>query len=330
MYTNERRLRTRQLVFAGVCVAIGLILPQAFHMIPNAGSIFLPMHIPVLLSGFLCGGPFGLVVGLVTPLLSSLLTGMPPAVLLPAMMCELAAYGLVSGLLYRHIRIKRNAIRIYVSLVCAMLIGRVFSGILRALIFNAGEYSVQIWVSAMFVTALPGLVIQLLLIPALVAILQKSGAIQRPVPHLQQDRAVEQARNIIRRQQISCVVIQNDKIAYQADGRGVKPLLYLYENEPEKLENAVVVDKIIGKAAAMILVLGGAKYVYGEVMSAAGLAYLQSKNISTGYGRCVDMISNRTGNGICPIEQSVLDEDDAVQGLGKIKDTVTQLMKNAG
>ncbi|MFA7118480.1 MAG: ECF transporter S component, partial [Sphaerochaetaceae bacterium] len=79
---------------AAVCIALGVVLPMAFHSVKNAGSIFCPMHIPVLLCGLVDGWAFGLLCGLVTPLLSSLLTGMPPMAYLPAMMIELAVYGL--------------------------------------------------------------------------------------------------------------------------------------------------------------------------------------------------------------------------------------------
>ena len=90
---------TRRLVMSALCVALGLVLPLAFHAVPNAGQVFLPMHIPVLLCGLICGPVYGLVCGALTPFLSSVLTGMPPSSMLPGMMCELATYGLVGGLL---------------------------------------------------------------------------------------------------------------------------------------------------------------------------------------------------------------------------------------
>ncbi|MEA4912191.1 MAG: ECF transporter S component [Oscillospiraceae bacterium] len=164
--------KTRSLVFAGLCVALGVALPIAFHSIPNAGSIFLPMHIPVLLCGLLCGPWYGLACGVLAPLLSSLLTGMPPAAILPGMLCELAVYGLVSGLMYRAAAGKRGGI--YISLITAMLAGRVVSGVLNALIFRAGNYSMQMWLAASFVTALPGIAVQLVVIPLLALALQKA------------------------------------------------------------------------------------------------------------------------------------------------------------
>jgi len=161
-------------------IATGIILPLAFHSIPNAGRIFLPMHIPVLLCGVLCGFPYGLLCGMITPLLSSLLTGMPPAAMLPSMFCELAAYGAVSSLLMRYAPAKKSYARIYISLIGAMLFGRVFYGILNALIFSAGNYSMQMWLTVAFITALPGVAIQIVVIPAIVLVLQKAKLAELP------------------------------------------------------------------------------------------------------------------------------------------------------
>lgn len=170
--------QVKKLVFAALCVAIGIVLPLAFHSVPNGGSIFLPMHIPVLLCGLAAGPVYGLICGALTPLLSSLMTGMPPAAVLPGMLCELAVYGLVSGLLLRFVRTKSKAANLWISLVGAMLCGRVVSGLLNGLIFRAGQYTLQIWVSASFVAALPGIVIQLVLIPLLVFALERARLVE--------------------------------------------------------------------------------------------------------------------------------------------------------
>ena len=122
--------KTKDMVSAALCVALGLIVPQVFHLIPfvgtvpNLGGVFLPMHIPVLLCGLLCGWRYGAACGAVVPLLSSVVTGMP--VLWPqgvSMVFELAAYGLVAGLLYRGM--KKG---VYPALVAAMVPGRLVSG----------------------------------------------------------------------------------------------------------------------------------------------------------------------------------------------------------
>ena len=168
---------TKRLILAGLCVALGIVLPVAFHSVANAGSIFLPMHIPVLLCGLICGWPFGLACGVLAPLLSSLITGMPPMAYLPSMLCELAVYGFVSGLLMRYVKTGKLLADLYLSLVSAMLLGRLVLGLLNALLFRAGEYSVALWTTSAFVTALPGIVIQLAVIPALVFALKQSKLI---------------------------------------------------------------------------------------------------------------------------------------------------------
>ena len=169
---------TKKLVFAGLCVALGVALPIAFHSIPNAGSIFLPMHIPVLLCGLICGPVYGLACGALAPLLSSLFTGMPPAAMLPGMLCELAVYGLVSGLLIKTVKSGSRITNIYISLIGAMIAGRIVAGVLNALIFRAGAYSLEMWLTASFVTAIPGIIAQIVVIPLIVLALERAKLIQ--------------------------------------------------------------------------------------------------------------------------------------------------------
>jgi len=168
---------TRKMIATALFIAIGIALPLAFHAIPNAGRMFLPMHIPILLCGLICGFPWGLACGLAAPLLSSLLTQMPPAAMLPAMLCELAVYGLVSALLVRHVPVKNAYARLYIALVGAMLCGRLVLGAVNALIFSVGSYSMQVWLTGSFVTALPGIAVQAILIPVIVLGLRKAKLI---------------------------------------------------------------------------------------------------------------------------------------------------------
>lgn len=173
-----KRTYVKNVVLTAVCAALCVVVPMAFHAIPNAGMIFLPMHIPVLLCGMLCGWPFGLTCGLLGPLLSSVITGMPPAATLPAMMIECAVYGAVAGVLMRHVRSGKLYLDLYAALIPAMLAGRVISGIAKALIFAPGT-TLAAWATVSFVTALPGIVIQLLLIPALIFALERAKLIPR-------------------------------------------------------------------------------------------------------------------------------------------------------
>lgn len=174
--------QVKKAIITAVCMALCVVLPLAFHAVPNAGSIYLPMHIPVLLCGLICGWAFGLACGVVGPLLSSLLTGMPPAAVLPAMMIELAVYGIVAGLGMALVRTKKLSADLYISLIAAMLVGRIIAGAAKALIFAAGSMTMAAWATSYFVTSLPGIVIQLILIPAIVIALEKARLIPLRYP----------------------------------------------------------------------------------------------------------------------------------------------------
>jgi thiamine transporter ThiT len=171
--------KTKKLALAALFIAMCIVLPIAFHTIPNAGSILLPMHIPVLMCGLICGWPYGLVCGIFGPLLSSLFTGMPPFAILPGMLCELAIYGFITGLIFNKIQTGKRILDLYISLVCAMLAGRVFYGIMNALIFKAGSYSLTIWLASAFIKSIPGILIQLALVPFFVNILLNTGLVVR-------------------------------------------------------------------------------------------------------------------------------------------------------
>lgn len=168
MITNK----TERLVVAALCLALGIIIPQAFHVIPvaNTGGVFLPMHIPVILCGYFAGGMYGALVGIMCPILSFLFTGMPNAARLPFMICELAVYGLVAGLTYFYLTKINKTLRVYLTLGITMLCGRVayFLGIVVAVyILGMKEVSVGAVISAV-VLGVPGIIIQLIMIPAIV------------------------------------------------------------------------------------------------------------------------------------------------------------------
>ena len=326
--------RTNRIVTAGLFVAIGLILPffTAHAFGPQLGMIILPMHIPVLLCGLLCGPLFGALCGVITPVLSTVLTGMPPAYpMLPMMLIQLAVMGLVSGLLYQNAKMN-----LYVSLIAAMASGWVLYGLaLAVLLFASNDGLMGLSFTAAIAQGIPGIVIQLILIPVVMALIRRylikpDTAIPAPPAGAKPSGALAEALKLINSGKISCVVINNGSIVHTADGRGVSPLLKAYANEPDILKNAYVADKIIGKAAAMILVLGGVKQAYGVIMSAAGRAYLERHGITAGFGRCVDVISNRDRNGICPIEKSVMDIEDPEEGLKVMSAAIRELMKPAG
>ena len=167
---------TKKLVSCALCIALGVLLPIAFHVIPNAGSVFLPMHIPVLICGLFCGAPYGLACGIITPFISSVMTGMPPAMMLPKMIIELGVYGLVAGLWTQYIPQKNEMTKLYMSLIIAMLAGRIVNGFVSTFILSTQGYTLSVFMTASFITCLPGIIIQLIVVPILVRILNKTVA----------------------------------------------------------------------------------------------------------------------------------------------------------
>lgn len=159
----------KNLCLSAVCLALCMVLPFLTGQIPQIGSALSPMHIPVLMCGLLCGWPYGLAVGFIAPLLRFLLFGMPP--LMPtglAMMFELAAYGAISGLLLR--LLPRKLPFLYVSLIGAMLGGRVIWGIARFILGLAvgPAFTLSAFLSGAFISAIPGIICHILLVPPVV------------------------------------------------------------------------------------------------------------------------------------------------------------------
>ena len=173
---------TRKLILAALFLALGYVLPFLTGQVPAVGKMLLPMHIPVLLCGFVCGWQYGLMVGFVVPLFRSVLAGMP--VMMPTavgMAFELAAYGVISGLLYR--KLPGKSLHIYITLIGAMLGGRIVWGIVSILLYGiqGNVFSWQLFISGALLNAVPGIVLQLVLIPVIVMILEKAGLIDEYV-----------------------------------------------------------------------------------------------------------------------------------------------------
>ncbi len=169
----------KNLTSAGVCLALCMVLPFLTGQIPQIGSAISPMHIPVLLAGFLCGPWWALAVGAVAPLLRFALFGMPPIFPVGLAMCfELATYGLVSGLLYR--LLPKKTVNIYVSLVAAMLAGRVVWGIVMVILsgVTGSAFTWAAFLAGAFINAVPGIIIHIVLIPLLVVALRRAGIIK--------------------------------------------------------------------------------------------------------------------------------------------------------
>ncbi len=169
-------LRIRKLIYAALYLAIAMVLPFLTGQIPQIGAMLSPMHIPVLLCGFMCGWPWGLAVGFIAPLLRSVLFGMPalfPAAV--AMAFELAVYGGMSGLLYR--LLPRKPWAVYAALIIAMIAGRVVWGAVRLVLagLSGTSFTWALFIAGALTNAVPGIILHLILIPVLVIAMESAG-----------------------------------------------------------------------------------------------------------------------------------------------------------
>ena len=174
------RETTKNMTLAAMFLAIGLVLPLLTGQIPQIRNMLLPMHIPVFLCGLICGWQYGAIVGLVLPLIRYAIFGMP--VLFPtgiAMSFELMTYGLVAGLLYGISR-WQCVISLYRSLIAAMLAGRVVWGIVQVILLgiSGNGFTWQMFMAGAFLNAIPGIIVQLILIPVIMVALNRTGLVR--------------------------------------------------------------------------------------------------------------------------------------------------------
>ena len=173
MKLRERKISN--IALAAMFLAIGFVLPLFTSQIKEIGDTLLPMHIPVMLCGLICGWRYGFLIGLILPFFRSFAFGMPPiypnAVWMAA---ELAAYGLVIGLIYSKLN-QKNTKGVYISLVSAMIAGRLVWAAAKAVLLGLGgkAFTMSMFLVGGFVDAAPGIVLQLVLIPSVMAILSK-------------------------------------------------------------------------------------------------------------------------------------------------------------
>ena len=182
---KNNALNIRKMVYAALFLALAMVLPFLTGQIPQIGTLISPLHIPALLCGFICGWPWGLAVGVVTPLLRALLFGMPPFpnAALP-MAFELGAYGLLTGLLYplflRVYRKENHLPAILTALILAMIGGRIVGGAAKAALLTFGligsqsPYTFAAFFASYFTSTAPGALIHVVLIPAIVLALEKA------------------------------------------------------------------------------------------------------------------------------------------------------------
>ena len=173
----------KKMCICAFLTAMCYVLPQAFHILP-LGVALSPMHLPVLLCGLVCGWPYGLFCGLVGPVLSFLLSNMPPVTVLISMVPELGVYGLAAGLGMKFIRTGRTLPDLYVSLLPALVLGRIAGGMAQALLYlsRTESYTIALWAGSYVVGTLPAVVLQLVLLPALVWGLMRAGLIPARYP----------------------------------------------------------------------------------------------------------------------------------------------------
>lgn len=165
----------RKMVFSAVFLAVALVLPFLTGQIPEIGSMLSPMHIPVLICGFVCGWPWGLAVGAVAPLLRSVMFSMPPMFVAIPMAFELAAYGAFAGMLYK--KLPRTTGNLYISLVSSMVLGRLVWGAVKFAMAGLGatEFSFAMFISGAVTTAIPGIILHIAIIPPIVKLIGKAG-----------------------------------------------------------------------------------------------------------------------------------------------------------
>ena len=184
MKQTKIKQQIHRLVLTAMFLAFGIVLPFFTGQIPQIGSMLLPMHLPVLICGLICGWQYGAVIGFVLPLMRMALFGMPPLLTAVAMAFELAAYGGIAGFLYNRSR-WQCLIALYRSLLIAMVAGRIVWGIARVLMTGvAGEaFTWQMFMAGAFLNSIPGIILQLVLIPSLMLALDRTGLV-----HFRRDR----------------------------------------------------------------------------------------------------------------------------------------------
>ncbi len=307
--------QTQRLVWTALCVTLGVLLPFVTgHAFGLSGTVFLPMHLPVLLCGLLCGAKYGALCGLATPVLSSVLTGMPTAFpMLPLLSVQLLVLGACAGWLYVRCPL-------YPSVCLAIALGwLVYGGMFSLLLLGSTRIQAPgLWLA--LCRGLPGILLQVLVVPPVLLAFQKPASLRWK--HKVKVQGLAGAQKAVRLGTASCMVLQDGSLVYHSTAAGLLPLLQVYATQASLLQGACVVDKIIGKAAAMILVLGGVERVHACTMSQSAKAYLSAYGISLSYDTLTNNIRNRQNNGLCPMESLVLDVDDPQEGFARLQATL--------
>ena len=173
---NQRDRQVRQLTFSALFLGLCMVLPFLTGQIPTIGAMLCPMHIPVMLCGFVCGPVWGMAVGAIAPILRSVLFGMPK--LFPSAVCmtfELAAYGALTGIFFRVF--PKKTWGLYAALILSMLLGRLVWGLAEIVVLglSGSRFTMEAFLAGAFVNAVPGIILHILIIPPIVMAMGKAG-----------------------------------------------------------------------------------------------------------------------------------------------------------
>ncbi|NPV72036.1 MAG: DUF1893 domain-containing protein [Firmicutes bacterium] len=289
---------TRTLVATGLMIGLGVLLPMVFHAV-NLGKVFLPMHIPVYLAGLYLGPVSGLLVGLITPSLSGVLTGMPAFMppVAQAMTVELSTYGVVSGLFRRYTRTRATT-----ALVISMISGRLVYALVWHLampLFGVKQVPVATLLGTSVITGLPGIILQIIIVPLMEGLFRRAGYGYESGPA---SGDLGLAAAVLNRGH-SVVVVKGGRVLTTKDGSGVTPFLEAACSLGRDMEGAALADRVVGVAVAKLAVYFGVREVYCRVASEPAGDELSRAGIPLTYDRLVPHIMNREGTDLCPIER---------------------------
>ncbi len=175
-----KKSRLQKILLSAMFLSLGAVLPLFTMQIKEIGDSLLPMHIPVMLCGLICGQWYGLAIGFILPIFRSFVFSMPP--LYPNalwMAAELCTYGFVIGFIYSRLK-KQNTASVYFALITAMLSGRIIWGIAKSILlgFGANYFAITTFISGAFIDSALGIIIQLILIPIIMKIIKNKGVIK--------------------------------------------------------------------------------------------------------------------------------------------------------
>ena len=232
-----KRNHTRDLTLSAIFLAAAMVLPFLTAQIPEIGNMLLPMHIPVFLCGLICGAKWGFLIGAFTPIIRAFTFGAP--VLYPvaiAMAFELATYGLISGLIFGKSKSK-NVAATYSALIVAMLAGRAVWGIVTAILLGSAKFTFTLFMTQAFVNAIPGITLQLVLIPSIMLLLRRARLLSE------------------KRQR------QQDSLTFTADDLKIPPdlLAHIRESSVDSDKFIIAIDGRCGAGKSTLATALGAK-----------------------------------------------------------------------